>query len=73
MAGGGNRNSITKKSTMGRGAKAKNSGGGDRSSGGGAAAKKQKNYRLNSPYVSRSLYTTLIKMDRDKDLTACEK
>jgi hypothetical protein len=38
-----------------------------------SAAKKQKNYRLNSPYVSRSLYTTLIKMDRDKDLTACEK
>jgi len=38
-----------------------------------SAAKKQKNYRLNSPYVSRSLYTTLIKMDRDKDLTVCEK
>ncbi len=38
-----------------------------------SAAKKQKNYRLNSPYVSRSLYTTLIKMDKDKDLTACEK
>jgi hypothetical protein len=38
-----------------------------------SAAKKQKNYRLNNPYVSRSLYTTLIKMDRDKDLTACEK
>ena len=38
-----------------------------------SAAKKQKNYPVNNPYVSKSLYITLIKMDRDKDLTACEK
>jgi hypothetical protein len=38
-----------------------------------SAAKKQKNYRVNNPYVSKSLYITLIKMDRDKDLTVCEK
>jgi hypothetical protein len=38
-----------------------------------AAAKKQKNYPVNNPYVSKSLYMQLIKMDRDKDLTVCEK
>jgi hypothetical protein len=37
------------------------------------AAKKQKNYPVNNPYVSKSLYLKLIKMDRDKDLTVCEK
>ena len=38
-----------------------------------AAAKKQKNYPVNNPYVSKSLYLQLVKMDRDKDLTVCEK
>ena len=38
-----------------------------------AAAKKQKNYPVNNPYVSKSLYMQLVKMDRDKDLTVCEK
>jgi len=38
-----------------------------------SAAKKQKNYPFNNPYVSKSLYLTLAKMDRDKDLTVCEK
>lgn len=37
------------------------------------AAKKQKNYPVNNPYVSKSLYLKLIRMDRDKDLTVCEK
>jgi hypothetical protein len=37
------------------------------------AAKKQKNYPVNNPYVSKSLYQKLAKMDRDKDLTVCEK
>ena len=37
------------------------------------AAKKQKNYPVNNPYVSKSLYQKLVKMDRDKDLTVCEK
>ena len=38
-----------------------------------AVAKKQKNYPVNNPYVSKSLYMQLVKMDRDKDLTVCEK
>ena len=38
-----------------------------------SAAKKQKNYPTNNPYVSKSLYISLAKMDRDKDLTVCEK
>ena len=38
-----------------------------------AAAKKQKNYPVNNPYVSKLLYQKLVKMDRDKDLTVCEK
>ena len=38
-----------------------------------AAAKKQKNYPVNNPYVSKSLYQKLVKMDRDKDLTVCAK
>lgn len=38
-----------------------------------AAAKKQKNYKVKNPYVSRSLFLELVKMDKDKDLTACEK
>lgn len=37
------------------------------------AAKKQKNYPVNNPYVSKSLYQKLANMDRDKDLTVCEK
>ena len=37
------------------------------------AAKKQKNYPVNNPYVSKSLYQKLVKMDRDKDVTVCEK
>jgi hypothetical protein len=37
------------------------------------AAKKQQNYPVNNPYVSKSLYQKLVKMDRDKDLTVCEK
>jgi len=38
-----------------------------------AAAKKQKNYPVNNPLVSASIYASLAKMDRDKDGTACEK
>jgi hypothetical protein len=38
-----------------------------------AAAKKQKNYPVNNPLVSASIYASISKMDRDKDLTACEK
>ena len=38
-----------------------------------SAAKKQKNYPVNNPHVSKSLYQKLAKMDRDKDLTVCEK
>jgi hypothetical protein len=38
-----------------------------------AAAKKQKNYMVKNPHVSRSLFLKLAKMDRDKDLTVCEK
>jgi len=37
------------------------------------AAKKQKNYPLNNPFVSASIYTSLEKMDQDGDGTACEK
>lgn len=37
------------------------------------AAMKQKNYPVNKPLVSASIYTSLAKMDRDKDGTACEK
>lgn len=37
-----------------------------------AAAKKQKNYPVNNPFVSASIYKTIQKMDRDKDGTACE-
>ena len=38
-----------------------------------AAAMKQKNYPVNNPLVSASIYASLAKMDRDKDGTACEK
>jgi predicted oxidoreductase len=38
-----------------------------------AAAMKQKNYPINNPLVSASIYASLAKMDRDKDGTACEK
>jgi hypothetical protein len=38
-----------------------------------AAARKQKNYPVNNPHVSASKYASLVKMDRDKDGTACEK
>jgi hypothetical protein len=38
-----------------------------------AAAKKQKKYSKSASFVSASLYTTLARMDRNKDLTACEK
>jgi hypothetical protein len=38
-----------------------------------AAAKKQKNYPVNNSLVSASIYASISKMDRDKDLTACEK
>ena len=38
-----------------------------------AAAKKQKNYPVNNPLISASIYASITKMDRDKDLTACEK
>ena len=37
-----------------------------------AAAKKQKNYPVNNPLVSATIYKTIQKMDRDKDGTACE-
>jgi hypothetical protein len=37
------------------------------------AAKKQKNYPINNPFVSAGVYTSLAKLDRDKDGTACEK
>jgi hypothetical protein len=37
------------------------------------AAKKQKNYPVNNPFVSASIYTSLQKMDQDRDGTACEK
>jgi hypothetical protein len=37
-----------------------------------AAAKKQKNYPVNNPLVSTTIYKTIQKMDRDKDGTACE-
>jgi hypothetical protein len=36
------------------------------------AAKKQKNYPVNNPLVSATIYKTIQKMDRDKDGTACE-
>jgi hypothetical protein len=38
-----------------------------------ASAKKQKNYPVNNPFVSASVYASLVKLDRDKDGTACEK
>jgi len=38
-----------------------------------AAAKKQKQYSVKPPYVSASLYKSLSIMDKNKDLTACEK
>ena len=38
-----------------------------------AAAKKQKQYSVKPSYVSASLYKSLSKMDRNKDLTACER
>jgi hypothetical protein len=38
-----------------------------------SAARKQKNYPVNNPLVSASIYASLAKMDRDKDGTACEK
>lgn len=38
-----------------------------------AAAKKQKQYSVKPSYVSASLYKSLSKMDKNKDLTACEK
>ena len=38
-----------------------------------AAAKKQKRYSVKPSYVSVSLYKTLSKMDKNKDLTVCEK
>jgi len=38
-----------------------------------AAAKKQKQYSVKPSYVSVSLYKTLSKMDKNKDLTACER
>ena len=37
------------------------------------AAKKQKNYPVNNPFVSASIYKSLEKMDQDRDGTACEK
>jgi hypothetical protein len=37
-----------------------------------AVAKKQKNYPVNNPLVSATIYKTIQKMDRDKDGTACE-
>ena len=37
------------------------------------AAKKQKNYPVNNPFVSAGIYSSLAKLDRDKDGTACEK
>ena len=37
-----------------------------------AAAQKQKNYPVNNPLVSATIYKTIQKMDRDKDGTACE-
>jgi hypothetical protein len=38
-----------------------------------AAAKKQKQYSTKASFISASLYTSLSKMDKNKDLTACEK
>jgi len=38
-----------------------------------AAAKKQKRYSVKPSYMSVSLYKTLSKMDKNKDLTACER
>ena len=38
-----------------------------------ATAKKQKQYSVKPSYVSASLYKSLSKMDKNKDLTACEK
>jgi len=38
-----------------------------------AAAKKQKQYSVKPSYVSASLYKSLSKMDKNKDLTACER
>ena len=38
-----------------------------------AAAKKQKQYSVKPSYVSASLYKSLSKMDKNKDLIACEK
>ena len=37
------------------------------------AAKRQKNYPVNNPFISASVYASLVKLDRDKDGTACEK
>ena len=38
-----------------------------------AAAKKQMKHSVKASYVSASLYKSISKMDRNKDLTACEK
>ena len=38
-----------------------------------AAAKKQKQHSVKASFISASLYRSLSKMDKDKDLTACEK
>ena len=38
-----------------------------------AAAKKQKQYSVKASFVSASLYKSLLKMDKNKDLTACAK
>ena len=38
-----------------------------------AAAKKQKQHSVKPSYISASLYRSLSKMDKNKDLTVCEK
>jgi hypothetical protein len=38
-----------------------------------AAAKKQKQHSVKPSFISASLYKSLSKMDKNKDLTACEK
>jgi len=38
-----------------------------------AAAKKHKQYSVKPSYISASLYRSLSKMDKNKDLTVCEK
>jgi hypothetical protein len=38
-----------------------------------AAAKKQKPYSAKASFISASLYKSLSKIDKNKDLTACEK